>query len=194
MSLILGDQRLDDRQFEDLVPQWFGILATQSLATFAALAGHQRYDLVAIFSRHQRPSYSFVPWLSTSFFASARLAWFISLLAILLVWFSFSMRMYRTRRHRRVSRCQLRLICLSHQHINPLLIIIDELTKVFTGLWRELLENMLRNNGMALAHAHYIDKPLTRLVTAEAEENREKSPLKSLNYCHDLLPARERLR
>jgi hypothetical protein len=66
MLLILGDNRLDFRQFPDLMAEWIGIGTSQGLATTPTFARHARDDLSTLVRRNQGTFVFVVAWLAAA--------------------------------------------------------------------------------------------------------------------------------
>ena len=65
MTLVLGDKRLDLRQFPNLMSQWSGIVTPQTSATLATRSRFKRHHFLALVGGNQRPLVLGVPRLTT---------------------------------------------------------------------------------------------------------------------------------
>ncbi len=65
MTLVLGDKRLDLRQFPNLMPKGIAIVAPQRSATLAAGGRFKRHYFLALVGGNQRPLVLGVPRLTT---------------------------------------------------------------------------------------------------------------------------------
>ena len=67
MLLIFGNDRLDFREFPNLMTNRFGIGADQFFAATSAFGRHARYDRLTLLDRNQGAFVFVVPWLASAF-------------------------------------------------------------------------------------------------------------------------------
>ena len=67
MPLVFGHQRLDLRQFPDLMSQRLGVVAAELRAATAAFGRFEPLHVVAVFSRNQWTFVFVVAWLPATF-------------------------------------------------------------------------------------------------------------------------------
>lgn len=67
MALVFGNDRLDDRQFDDLMAKGIGVVSAQRFLAATAVRGMKNLDTVTVFGCHKRPCGSFVTRLSALF-------------------------------------------------------------------------------------------------------------------------------
>lgn len=111
MPLILGDHRLDLRQFKDLVPERFRIVACESLPATPTMIRLQRNRFGHLARRHECSLMFLVPFLSAAFSLRFRFGFG-----------SLGVRMLAGGRQRRVLRSHAKP---RFQVLNPGFIIID---------------------------------------------------------------------